>query len=93
MALMVVPSARMPAHNGMETPSKGGQEGIVWTGVSRRSEAYCTGASFLYYSFVDKVITQLHHQPRCARQLYCFLKQANGAMAASPPLIIGDSCF
>jgi hypothetical protein len=58
-----VPSARMPAHDGMATPSKGGQEGIMWTGVSRRPVAYCTGASFLYYSFVDMVITQFNHQP------------------------------
>jgi hypothetical protein len=65
----------------------------MWTGVSRRPEAYCTGASFLYYSFVDEVITQLNHQPRHAGQLYRFFKWANGAMAASPLLIIGDSCF
>jgi hypothetical protein len=93
MALMVVPSARMPAHDGMATPSKGGREGIVWTDVSRRPEAYRTGASFLYYSFVDKVITQLNHQPRRAGRLYRFFKRVNGAMAASPLLIIGDSCF
>jgi hypothetical protein len=93
MALMVVPSTRMPAHDGTATPPKGGREGIVWTGVSRRPEAYHTGASFLYYSFVDKVITQLNHQPQCAGRLYCFFKQANGAMAAFPLLIIGDSCF
>jgi hypothetical protein len=93
MALMVVPSARMPAHDGMATPLKGGREGIVWTGVSRCPEAYPTGASFLYYSFVNKVITQLNHQLQRAGQLYCFFKQASGAMATSPPLIIGDSCF
>jgi hypothetical protein len=56
MALMVVPSVRMPAQDGMATPSKGGREGIVGTSVSRRSEAHCGWASFLYYSFVDKVI-------------------------------------
>jgi hypothetical protein len=55
MALMVVPSARMHAQDGTATPSKGGREGIVWTGVSRCPEAHCTSASFLYYSFVDKV--------------------------------------
>ena len=64
MALMVVPSAWMPAHDGTAVPSKGGREGIVWTGLSHRPEAYRTGASFLYYSFVDKVITQLNHQLR-----------------------------
>jgi hypothetical protein len=66
MALMGVPSAWMPAHDGTAMPSKGGQEGIVWTGISRRPEAHPTGASFLYYSFVDKVITQLNHQLQCA---------------------------
>jgi hypothetical protein len=55
MALMVVPSARMHAQDGTATPSKGGREGIVWTGVSRCPEAHCTSASFVYYSFVDKV--------------------------------------
>ena len=56
MALMVVPSARMPAQDGMATPSKGGREAIVGTGVSHRPEAHCGWASFLDYSFVDKVI-------------------------------------
>jgi hypothetical protein len=37
MALMVVPSAQVPAQDGMATSSKGGKEGIVGTGVSRRS--------------------------------------------------------
>ena len=55
MALMVVPSARMHAQDGTVTPSKGGREGIVWTGVSRCPEAHCMSASFLYYSFIDKV--------------------------------------
>jgi hypothetical protein len=31
MALMVVPSTRMPAQDGMATPLKGGREGIVGT--------------------------------------------------------------
>jgi hypothetical protein len=39
MALMFVPSAQMPAQDGMAMPSKGGREGIVGTGVSRRPEA------------------------------------------------------
>jgi hypothetical protein len=54
MALMVVPSARMPAQDGMATPSKGGREDIVGTGVSCRPEAHCRGASFLYYSVVGR---------------------------------------
>jgi hypothetical protein len=56
MALMVMPSTRMPARDGTAMPSKGGREGIVGTGVSRRLEAHRRWASFLYYSFVDKVI-------------------------------------
>ena len=35
MALMVMLSAWVPAQNGAATPSKGGKEGIVGTGVSR----------------------------------------------------------
>jgi hypothetical protein len=56
MALMVMPSARMPAQDGIGTPSKGEREGIVGTSVSPCPEAHCGWASFLYYSFVDKVI-------------------------------------
>jgi hypothetical protein len=52
MALMVVLSSQMLAQDGTATPSKGGREGIVWTGVSRCPEAQRTIASFLYYSFV-----------------------------------------
>jgi hypothetical protein len=54
MALMVVLSARMPAQDGMATPSKGGREGIVGTGMSRCPEAHWWIASFLYYSFVGR---------------------------------------
>ena len=59
MALMVVSSARMHAQDGTATPSKGGRKVIVWTGVSRCPEAHCTSASFLYYSFVDKVFNTI----------------------------------
>jgi hypothetical protein len=48
--------ARMPAHIRASTSSCGGREGIDGTGVSRRPEAHRMRASFLYYSFVDKVI-------------------------------------
>ncbi len=41
MALMGVPSARMPMQDGTATPLKGGREGIVGTGVSRLPEANC----------------------------------------------------
>jgi hypothetical protein len=54
MALTVVPSARMPAQDGMAMPLKGGKEGIVGTGMSRRPEAHRKSASFLYYSFVGR---------------------------------------
>jgi hypothetical protein len=46
----------MPVHIRASTPSCGGREGIDGTGVSRRPEAHRMRASFLYYSFVDKVI-------------------------------------
>ncbi len=36
MALMVVPFVWMPVQDGTATPSKGGREGIMGTGVSRR---------------------------------------------------------
>ncbi len=45
---------RMPAHDGATTPSLGGREGIVGTGVSRRPEANRRIASFLYYSYCRK---------------------------------------
>jgi hypothetical protein len=47
--------ARMPAHIRASTPSHGGREGIDGTGVSCRPQAHRMWASFLYYSFVDKV--------------------------------------
>ncbi len=55
-AEMVEAPARMPVHIWASTPSRGGREGIDRTGVSRRPEAHRMWASFLYYSFVDKVI-------------------------------------
>jgi hypothetical protein len=56
MAETVEVPARMPAHIWASTPSRGGRVGIDGTGVSRRPEAHRMWASFLYYSFVDKVI-------------------------------------
>ncbi len=90
MALMGVPSAQMPAHDGMAMPSKGGREGIVGTGVSRQPEANWGNASFLY-TFVEKRIIRRNHQPRKPDDCDPFFKQANGTMAASPPLFVGDS--
>ncbi len=61
------------------------------TGVNRRSEANRRNASSLYYSFVEKRILRQNHQP-CKRDNFDrFFKQANGMMAASPPLFVGDS--
>ncbi len=45
---------RMPANDGVTTPSLGGREGIVGTGVSCRPEANRRIASFLYYSYCRK---------------------------------------
>ncbi len=42
--------ARMPAHGGATTPSRGGREGIDGSGVSRRPEENRRNASFVYYS-------------------------------------------
>jgi hypothetical protein len=91
MALMGVPSARMPAQDGTATPSKEGREGILGTGVSRRPEANWRNVSFLYYSFEEKRIIRRNHQPRKRDDFDRFFKQANGTMAASPPLFVGDS--
>jgi hypothetical protein len=41
--------ARMPAHNGVATPSHGGREGIDGSGVSHHPEANHRNASFVYY--------------------------------------------
>jgi hypothetical protein len=91
MALMGVPSARMPVQDGTATPSKGGREGIMGTGVSHRPEANWRNASFLYYSFIEKRIIRQNHQPHKWDDFDCFFKRANGTMAASPPLFVGDS--
>ncbi len=91
MALMGVPSARMPAQDGTATPSKGGKEGIVGTGVSCRPEANWGNTSFLYYSFVEKRIIRRNHLPCKRDDCDRFFKRANGTMAASFPLFVGDS--
>ncbi len=91
MALMGVPSARMPAQDGTSTPSKGGREGILGTGVSRRPKANRGNASFLYDSFVEKRIICQNHQLRKRNNCDCFFKRANGTMATSPPLFVGDN--
>jgi hypothetical protein len=91
MALMGVPSVGMPVQDGMAAPSKGGREGVVGTGVSRHPKANWRNASFLYYSFVEKRIIRQNHQLRKRDNFYCFFKWANGTMAASPPLFVGDS--
>jgi hypothetical protein len=47
---------RLPAHIRASTPSRGGREGIDGTDASPSPEAHHMWASFLYYSFVDRVI-------------------------------------
>ena len=94
MALMVVPSARMPVQDGTATPSKGGREGIG-TGVSRRPEANRRIASFLYYSYRRKGNNTIKPSTAtCGTILSLFQagKRRDGN-AASPPLIFGDSRF
>jgi hypothetical protein len=91
MALIGVLSAWMPAQDGTATPSKGGREGIVGTGMSRRPEANWRNASFLYYSFAEKRIIRRNHQPSKRDNFDQFFKQANGTMATSPSLFVGDS--
>jgi hypothetical protein len=51
MAEMVKALPQMPAHIQASTQSRGGREGIDGTGVSRRPEANCRIASFVYYSY------------------------------------------
>ncbi len=83
---MVEVPARMLAHSGASTPSRGGREGIG-TGVSRRPEANRRIASFLYYSYCRKGNNTI--KPSIAqggRFLLLFQagKQRN-ACATSPP--------
>ena len=84
MALTVMPSARMHAQDGTATPSKGGREGIVGTGVGRRPEANRRNASFLYYSFVEK---KNKYKPSTTQwdDFYSLFKRANGVDGRLPP--------
>ncbi len=97
MAEMIEAPMRMLAHIRASTLSRGGKEGIDGTGVSRRPEAHRVWASFFkYYSFVDKVIIYINHQPQRAGRFYCFFKRANNAMVMPPPpppLSVGDSRY
>jgi hypothetical protein len=91
---MVEEPARMPAHCGASTPSRGGREGIG-TGVSHRPEANCRIASFLYYSFCRKGNNTIKPSTVQAGQFLSLFQageQRNGN-AASPPLIVGDSKY
>jgi hypothetical protein len=90
IALMVVPSARIPEQDGTLMPSKGGREGIVETG-GHCPEANCRNASFLFYSYRRKGNNTPKPSMRKRDNFYRFFKRANGTMATSPPLIIGDS--
>jgi hypothetical protein len=84
---MVEVPARMPAHSGVSTPSRGGREGIG-TGVSRNPEANCRIASFLYYSYRRKGKNTIKPSTaQAGRYLSLFQagEQRNGC-APSPPL-------
>ncbi len=54
MVEMVNVPVRMPTQGGVATPSLGGKEGIIGTGVSHQPEANQQIASFLYYSYRRK---------------------------------------
>ena len=60
--------ARMPAQGGASTPSRGGREGIVGTGVSRRPEANRRIASCVYYSYRRKRKKYTKTINRCAQR-------------------------
>ncbi len=91
---MVEVPARMPAHIGASTLSRGGREGIG-TGVSRRPEANRRIASFLYYSYRRKGnSTRKPSTATCGTILSLFqVGERRDSNAASPPLIYGDSRF
>jgi hypothetical protein len=66
----------------------------VWTGVSHCPEAHCTSASFLYYSFVDKVINTIKPSTAtCGTIRSLFQAGERRGWPPSPPLIIGDSFY
>jgi hypothetical protein len=95
MAETVKVPALMPAHNWASTPSCGGREGIDGTGMSRRPEAICRIASFVYYSYRRYWKKYTKTINRASRTIFIAFqagKQHNGN-AASLPLIVGDSRY
>ena len=85
--------ARMPAQGGASTPSRGGREGIVGTGVSRRPEANRRIASCVYYSYRRKRKKYTKTINRCDVRAGRFLSlfqagERRYGCAASPPLRI-----
>ncbi len=91
---MVVVPARMPAHSGASTPSRGGREGIG-TGMSRRPEANRRIASFFYYSYRRKGNSTIKPSTAmCGTILLLFQAgERRDGNAAFPLLIFGDSRF
>jgi len=91
---MVEEPARMPAHSGASTPSRGGREGIG-TGVSRRPEANRRIASFLYYSYRRKGNSTIKPSTATCGTILSFFQagERRDGSAASPPLIVGDSRY
>jgi hypothetical protein len=61
--------------------------GPAWAVVPRKFGGM---AHFYTIPTVEKEIIHINHQPRKRDDFYCFFKRTNSAMAASPPLIIGD---
>jgi hypothetical protein len=91
---MVEVPARMPAHSRASTPSRGWREGIG-TSVSRRPEANCRIASFLYYSYRRKGNNTIKPSTTQAGQflsLFQVGEQRDGNVT-SPLLSVGDSSY
>jgi hypothetical protein len=91
---MVEVPARMPAHSRASTPYRGGREGIG-TGVSRRPEANCRIASFLYYSYRRKGNNTIKPSTAQAGRFLLLFQAAErrDGNVASPPLSVGDSRY
>ncbi len=84
---MVEVPARMPAHSGASTPSRGGREGIG-TGMSRRPKANRRIASFLYYFYRRKGNNTIKPSTAQAGQFLSLFQagERRNGCTASPPL-------
>jgi hypothetical protein len=72
---------------------KGGEGGHPWGPVAVVLRQIVEMPHFCTIPIVEKEIIHLNHQPHRRDNFYCFFKQANGTMATSLPLIIGDSLW